>query len=344
MLSAGRTNIGKLSLGVIALAVVSGSAQSVPQEPNAQPNPYDTIRNHFQMPQGRTMGSTGTVKIDPDGRSLWMIEKCGSNVCAASNLSSVLKFDASGRFIKGFGEGMFIFPHGLWVDRDGSVWAVDGQGPDGQDPNRNGKGHQVVKFSSDGKVLLRLGTPGVSGTTRETFNQPSDVLVAPSGDVFVADGHGGASNARIVKFSRDGKYVTEWGKPGVKAGEFDAPHGLAMDSRGRLFVADRGNSRIQIFDQQGTFLEEWKQFGRPSGLFIDANDVLYVADSTSNERTNPGWKMGIRIGSARDGRVTAFIPDPNPEGSGEEGVAADREGIVYGAQTFGRALNKYVRR
>ena len=144
-----------------------------------------------------------------------------------------------------------------------------------------------------------------------------------------------------MKFSKDGKFIKAWGKKGTGPGDFETPHALAMDSRGRLFVGDRGNNRIQIFDQDGKFLEEWKQFGRPSGVFIDRNDILYVADHTSDQKTNPGFRKGITIGSARDGKVTTFILDPNPEGS-QEGVAADAKGNIYGSLTGGMALKKYV--
>jgi sugar lactone lactonase YvrE len=168
--------------------------------------------------------------------------------------------------------------------------------------------------------------------------------VAKNGDIFVADGHGATTNNRVVKFSRDGDFIKAWGRRGSGPGEFNPPHGIAMDSRGRIFIADRGNNRIQIFDQEGTFLEEWKQFGRPSGLFIDRNDTLYVADSQSNEKNNPGFKMGTYIGSVKDGKVTMFVPDVNPEGSGEEALAVDAAGSIYAAQVSGRAVMKYVKK
>jgi sugar lactone lactonase YvrE len=142
--------------------------------------------------------------------------------------------------------------------------------------------------------------------------------------------------------------VKEWGGTGAEAGEFRDPHALAMDSQGRLFVADRGNSRIQIFDQDGKHLATWTQFGRPSGIFIDKDDVLYATDSESNTRRNPGWKRGIYIGSAKTGWVTSFIadPEPNPDASGTsgaEGIALDAEGSIYGAEVGPQTLRKYRR-
>jgi sugar lactone lactonase YvrE len=322
--------------------------QSTVRPVNDPPNPYRTVENWAKMPEGRTWGATSAVDIDPDGKSIWVAERCGANTCAGSTLPVVLKFDASGKLVKSFGAGIFIFPHGIHVDRQGNVWVTDAQG-------RDGKGHQVVKFSPDGKVLLTLGKAGVAGDPPDALNEPCDVVTAPNGDIFVADGHSGQNDnasantvARIVKFSKDGKFIKTWGKLGSAPGEFKTPHGLAFDSRGRLFVADRGNNRIQIFDQNGKFLEEWKQFSRLSGVYIDKNDILYGTDSESNARRNSGWKRGIRIGSAKDGKVIAFIPDPvtNPDTaatSGAEGVAADAMGNVYGAEVGPRALKKYVK-
>jgi sugar lactone lactonase YvrE len=304
---------------------------------------YRAVEDHFKMPDGRKVGSTAGITIDRDGSSVWVFERCGGNDCVGSNVAPVLKFDASGNVTRSFGAGMFVRPHGIHVDRDGNVWVTDGEGPDGKDPRRNGKGHQVFKFSPDGRVLMTLGKAGVAGTGPDTFNQPSAVLVAPNGDIFVGDGHGGNSNARMVKFTKDGRFIKTWGKPGTAPGDFETPHTLAMDSRGRLFVGDRGNNRIQIFDQDGKFLEEWKQFGRPSGIFIDANDMLYVADHQSDAKTNPGFRKGITIGSARDGKVTTTIPDPDQAEGSQEGIAADARGNLYGSLTGGMALRRYVK-
>jgi sugar lactone lactonase YvrE len=160
-------------------------------------------------------------------------------------------------------------------------------------------------------------------------------------------------SAQILKFNKDGKFLMKWGKHGSAPGEFEVPHTLAFDSRGRLFVGDRANNRIQIFDQDGKYLDQWKQFSRPSGMYIDKNDILYVTDSESTDKEgygyNPGWKRGIRIGSAKDGVVTAFIPDPLvptgalPATSAAEGIAVDADGVIYGAEVGSKSLKRYVK-
>ena len=335
-------------LGIISIALAAAPcAQLYAQaDPNSAPNPYRTVESWAKLPAGRTWGQVISADIDRDGKSIWVVERCGGTSCAKSDLAPVLKFDSSGNLVKSFGAGMIVRPHGLFIDKNNNVWVTDGDG-------EAGKGHQVFKLSQNGKVLLALGKAGLAGNGPDTFNKPSDVLIAPNGNIFVADGHGPDSNARIVKFSADGKFIKAWGKQGSGPGEFNNPHSLAMDSKGRLFVADRGNSRIQIFDQDGKFLAEWRQFGRPSGVFIDKNDVLYVADSESNSSRNPGFRRGIRIGSVRDGKVTAFIPDPvlNPgqgleptNGTAAEGVAADAAGNVYGAEVGPRNFKRYEKK
>jgi sugar lactone lactonase YvrE len=338
-----------LAVALTVLSEWSAQTQSDIQPVNDPPNPYTTVEGWAKMPDGRTWGSTSAVDIDPGGKSIWVAERCGANSCVNSNLPVVLKFDETGKLVKSFGAGIFAFPHGIHVDRQGNVWVTDGVPPGAASQASSGKSHFVIKFSPEGKVLLTLGKPGVAGDGPDTFNQPSDVITAPNGDIFVADGHGGNTNARIVKFDKNGKFIKTWGKKGSAPGEFDTPHALAMDSKGRLLVGDRNNNRIQIFDQDGKFLAEWKQFSRPSGLYIDKNDVLYVADSESNKARHPGWKRGIRIGSVKDGKVWSFIPDPesNPDTaatSAAEGVAADAKGNVYGAEVGPRALKRYVKK
>src|SRR5881296_2916667 len=341
-----------LSTAVISIITIAGSAA------RAQSNPYHLVENWAKLPQERKFGAVIGVAVDRGG-NVWAIDRCSSDLCAGSTVAPILKFDPSGKLVNSFGAGMFVFPHGFAVDKDGNVWATDAEGKDG-------KGHQVFKFSSDGKVLLTLGKAGVAGDGENTFNRPSAVVVAPNGNIFVADGHGGDSNARIVKFSKDGRFLKAWGRKGSGPGEFAELHAIAIDYKGRLFVADRGNSRIEIFDQEGKFLDEWKQFGRPSGIFIDANDTIYVTDSQSDEKTNPGFQKGIRIGSAKDGSVKGLIPSPGPaqkptpeaiaafapgdpglevllRGATTEGIAADASGNIYGGEANSMNLRKYAK-
>jgi DNA-binding beta-propeller fold protein YncE len=295
------------------------------------PNPY-RLAEWGQLPAGAKWG--GVISIQPDRNgNIWVFHRSDPGI---------LKFDASGKVVTSFGAGMFAQAHGMDVDRDGNVWVTDAQ-------TMGNKGQQVFKFSPDGKLLMSLGKAGVAAEGPDTFNGPADVVVAPNGDIFVADGHAQMATGRIVKFSKDGKFVKAWGKNGSGPGEFNVPHSIAMDSRGRIFVADRANNRIQIFDQDGRFLDQWKQFGRPSGVYIDRNDMVYVADSQSNKTTNPGFARGIYIGSARDGKVTAFIPytdgeDPEKNNNGgAEGIAADAGGSVYVGDVTGMKLRKFVR-
>jgi NHL repeat len=339
----------------VVMLVAGTSYDQAISPTNSGPNPYRSIYGWAKMPEGRIWGSTAAVDIDRDGTSIWVAERCGAQGfvppsqmkegqpfnCDGVKLDPILKFDTDGKVVKSFGEGLIVFPHGLHVDFEGNIWVTDGA-------SRGAKGQQVHKFSSEGKLLMSLGKPGVAGSGNDEFNAPSAVYVARNGDIFVADGHGGDTNARIVKFNKDGKFIKTWGKKGSGPGEIDGPHTLAMDSRGRLFLGDRSNNRIQIFDQDGNYLAQWQQFSRPSGVFIDKNDIIYVADSESESvsRNHDGWKRGIRVGRVSDGLVTAFIPDPVDKATGTsaaEGVAADVNGNIFGAEVGPKRVNKYVK-
>jgi DNA-binding beta-propeller fold protein YncE len=310
---------------------------------NDLPQPYKTTRDWGQLPNGMKWAAVTAVEPAPDG-SIYVVHRCFANSCGGRTEPPILKFDPSGRLLASWGEGMFLFPHGATVDREGNLWVTDARGG-------NGRGHQVFKFNPQGKVLMTLGQAGVSGSGPNLFDQPTDVVIAPdSGDIFVTDSHRNGRNNRVVRFRRDGTFVKEWGTKGSGRGELSEPHTIAMDSRGRLFVGDRENNRIQIFDQDGVPLAEWRQFGRPSGIFIDANDIIYVADSESGPDTGanelPGIKKGIRVGSARDGSVTAFIEDmesTTADHSGAEGVGVDAQGNVYGAVVRRQMLERHVR-
>ena len=338
----------------MAIMVVAGAglarSQQPATDPNGAPNPYHLVDGWAKLPPGRSFGQVIAVKPDRDGKHIWAFERCGGRFCTDSPLSPIMEFDAAGNLVKNFGAGLFVFPHGLFVDKRDNIWVTDSD-------KAPGKGDQVMELSRDGKVLRRIGKAGVEGEGPDVFNKPTDVLIAPNGDIFVADGHG---NHRIVKYDPHGKFLLQWGTKGSGPGQFATPHSLAMDADGQLFVADRENNRVEIFDQNGKFIDDWRQFGRPSGVFIDKHNTLYVTDAQSNDATNPGFRRGIRIGSAKTGVVTAFIPiaypdTPTPQGTGREnnlgaeGVAADDAGNVYGAETggFGAAggliLRKYAK-
>lgn len=327
---------GALAAGAVAtmLAFAMPSSAQTGTDPNAAPNPYRLDEGWAKLPPGRNWGATFGVSVDrSDGKTMWAFDRCEKQTfCGDSQLPPIFHFDATGKVIANFGGGMFAAPHGLYADRAGNVWVTDFQ-------VRNGKGYTVRKFSPDGKLLMTLGKDGVAGDneSHDLFNAPSNVLIAPDDSIFIGDGHGmidgKPTNARIVHLTKDGKFIKAWGHMGTGPGEFETPHMLAMDSMGRLFVADRGNARVQIFDQEGRYLTEWKQFGRPSGVYINKNDIIYVSDSTSNEKTNPGFMQGIRVGNVKEGgKVVAFIPETK-ELNALEGVAADDEGNVYGGYT-----------
>ena len=330
----------------LGLAGAWAATPDVEAAPNSQPDPYVAEPGFLKMPPGRTMGSSSAVAVDSRGH-IWVADRCGANACAKSDLDPVLEFDAQGRFVKAFGRGLFVFPHGLFIDSRDHIWVADAF-------SAPGKGAQVFEFDRDGHVLRTLGKAGVSVAARDTFAEPCAVAVARDGTIYVADGHTENRNpARIVKFDSAGGYIEEWGSRGSAPGQLEVPHSLALDSHGRVFVADRWNNRIEIFDPEGRLLSVWAQFGRPSGVYIDAHNTLYVTDSESRERQgyghHPGWKRGIRIGSARTGQVTAFIPDPepNPEKlatSGGEGVWADPQGVVYAAEVTEQAIVRDVRK
>ena len=285
-----------LAAAVLAIGVVQRSALTAASL-------YRAVPGWGQLPAPLKWGEVPNVAIDPKG-TIFVFTRTEP---------PVVELTPAGALVRTWGKGMFVWPHGIRFDRDGNLWITDGRA-------EGGNGQMVYKLSSDGsKVLMSLGTKGVSGDGPNEFNGVSDVAIAPNGDIFVADGH---VNSRIVKFRKDGTFIKAWGKKGTGPGEFNLPHSLVFDSRGRLLVADRSNKRIQLFDQNGTFLEEWKQFGEASGLYIFPDDTLYVTD----------WqeKKAIFIGSAKDGSIRETI-----EGlTLAEGLAVDKQGGISAAETL----------
>jgi sugar lactone lactonase YvrE len=334
------------------------------------PNPAPVVtKNWGQLPAGRKWGTTAGIDIDPIDGNVWAYERCGAGTagggpvdCDNTPVDPIFKFDRkTGAVLANFGKGVMVTPHGIAVDKQGNVWVADFAG------NKDGtKGHQVHKFSPKGEKLLSLGMAGKPGNADGQFNQPNAVVVGPDGSIYVADGHDAqgmttpnavaeglkrGATSRISKFSPDGKFVKSWGGIGVKHGEFRTPHALKFDSKGRLWVADRGNHRIEIFDKDGKYLESRYSFSRPSGIFIKG-ETVYVIDSESGPFNHPNWRDGVRIGPVDEDRLTGFIPpfdrdDRVYQGTMGEGVAVDADGNVYAAegpnsiQQAGGAFTKY---
>ena len=365
-----------LLIAASAFALVATGLQSFAQ--GGLPNPYRPVRGLADgggpfVPGGewamRPAGPPASVYIDVDGESLWAVIRCDetSPVPLANggrfgadclgpdnkikNVETIFKFDPKGNIVKRFGRGLFVWPHGLFVDKEGNVWVTDAASQPAVDMAAKGgvkAGHQVFKFSPDGKILMKFGEAGVRGSDQNHFTSPSSVAVAANGDIFIADGHEVNGNNRVVKLSKDGKFIKAWGKTGYGPGEFRTLHGIAIDSRGRIFIADRNNNRIQLFDQEGKHLSTWTQFGTPSGIAFDDKDQIYVADSESDGVNNPGWEQGIRIGDLKTGFVTAFILDQGGDprtqtGSGAEFVAVDKHGNIFAGEPRPHVLQKYVK-
>ena len=337
-----------------ALFIPAALAQNA--DPNSYPEPYTEIKGYFKLPDGRHMGSTSTISSDSKG-NIWIVERCGANNCDGSPLDPVMEFDHDGNFIKAFGAGELLFPHGFFIDRNDHLWIADN--------HNNGKiGDDVIEFDQNGKVLMTLGTPGMAGNDATHFHEPNAVAVAPNGDIYVADGHSAdvqqpdgftnknqtptTGNARVSKFDKAGKFLLSWGGHGSDVGQFQNPHCLALDTHGNVYVGDRSNNRIQKFDANGKFIVAWTQFGRPSGCYVDSKNNLYVSDSESHEHQgyghNPGFKRGVRIGSAETGKVVAFLrddPDQDQEKSGTsngEGIYASKDGVIYDAEVGQKAV------
>lgn len=337
-----------------------GTAETDKVQPvNSGPNPYRAIRDWAELTlEKRPWGGSNGVAIDRDGKSVWATDRCSPGIapgCLGTKANPVHLFDETGKEIRSFGGGMFVWPHGIHVDRDGNVWVTDARVPTAEErtkfPSEDKKGSVVIKFSPDGKVLMTLGRPGVKGDPPDALTEPNEVVTDPSnGDVYVAESHTNVEDpnlvGRISVFDRNGKFLRVIGKTGTGPGEFRTPHAIEFDSQGRLIVADRHNHRIQILTKEGRYLGEWREFSRVSGLAIDGSDMIYAADSESDPKRHPGWLKGIRIGSLKDGKVTIFVPPHKtdaPEGAMGEGIAIDSAGNLFTAEATVRGVTKYVK-
>ena len=366
------STVVRLAWAVAIVACISAQASSVKaqqrggtaetdkvQPVNSGPNPYRAVRDWAQLTlEKRPWGGSNGVAIDRDGKSVWATDRCSPGIapgCLGTKANPVHLFDETGKEVRSFGGGMFVWPHGIHVDREGNVWVTDARVPTAEERSKflgeEKKGSIVIKFSPEGKVLMTLGKAGVKGDPPDALTEPNDVVTDPSnGDIYVAESHTNVDDpnlvGRISVFDRNGKFLRVIGKTGTGPGEFRTPHAIEFDSQGRLIVADRHNHRIQILTKDGKYLAEWREFGRVSGLAIDANDIIYAADSESDPKRHPDWLKGIRVGSLKDGKVIIFVPPhktETPDGAMGEGIAIDRAGNLFTAEATVRGITKYVK-
>jgi DNA-binding beta-propeller fold protein YncE len=270
---------------------------------------YREVENWAQFPAGVRKWEPATG-VDVDARdNVYVLHR--------NPAMPVMVFDRSGKFLRGWGQGMFKTTHFLRVDGSGSVWVTD-------------RGDmQAFQFTSDGGLLLTLGKKGLTGgnESRDTFNGMADVAVAKNGEVFVADGEG--PNTRVARFSKEGRFISWWGGKGTGPGQFNMPHSIAIDAKGLVYVADRSNDRIQIFDSNGKFLKQWTSFGTPWGLSIRKNRI-YVVDGTANNC--------LLIADLKDGHVLQKITGLN----NPTAVTVDSAGTIYVAEVNGANVKKFV--
>jgi hypothetical protein len=353
---------------VIVTLGASARAQGPnPTKPTDLPNPYRLVEGWPTLPKNMNGGRWGEVirvHVAHDG-NIWVFHRCfntvppGSAVCINRGPANppILEFNPAGRLLKSFGAGLFAYPHGFTVDQEGNLWVTDVNdaetvlGMSARNAAGVVMGQEVLKLSPSGKVLMTLGKEGVSGNGPDTFDRPTGVAIAPNGDIFVTDGHlpNAHNNGRVLKFSKNGTFIKSWGKRGSAPGDFDEPHDIFLGgSQNRLYVADRRNQRIQVFDQEGRFIAAWKQFGEPSSVFVGKDDTIYVGSGFRDPAAKRGEVRGIVVGSAVDGSLKAFIPDPaDPDsltrGTTSSGIAADAEGSIYSADVAAHNLRKYVK-
>ena len=368
------------ALGVAVHA--QGSRDTPSPKPSTLPNPYrlvpdwPTLPASMKGPNGHRWGEVIRVHVAPNG-NVWVFHRCfhdkpsGDATCLNRGDANppILEFNPAGRLLKSFGVGLFAHPHGFTVDKDGNLWTTDTN--DDQTilgmPAKNAQGitmgHEVLKISPSGQVLMTIGQEGTAGNGPYTFDRPTGVAIAPNGDIFVADGHAPnkSNSARVVKYSPNGTFIKEWGRLGSEPGNFREPHDIFVGgSKGYVYVADRQNNRVQVFDQDGRFIAAWKQFGQPSSVFVDKRDNLFVGatyqsvDAQSRGRSVVGPTTGandraIVIGNAITGELKYLIPDPGDlskmtdTGTSASGIAADDQGNLYAADVGLNNLRKYVR-
>ena len=320
-----------LGLVFLAFAAPPASAQSAGTRTPA----CRVVHGWPTLPAGEILGQATGVGIDSKGAVLvfhragrtW-IEPFPTEPIAAP---TIWAFDGkTGRFLKSWGAGMFVMPHGLTVDRDDNVWLTD-----------VGR-QQVFKFAADGRLLLTLGERGVAGADSAHFNFPTDVAVRPDGGVYVSDGY---RNTRVLRFDAGGHFLSQWGKPGSGPGEFDLPHGIAIDQAGRVYVADRSNARLQVFDSTGRFVADWHGplLGRPYGVAVSPDGTIFTVDG-GDQPTAPPDRGGATHLTAGGKVVERFGRFGNQDGQFRlaHDVAVATDGAVYVVDAWGQRVQKFT--
>jgi DNA-binding beta-propeller fold protein YncE len=297
------------SVRMFALAVVPFAALS---SAVLADDPYKVAGPWPHLPDGYRFGQVSAVA--PDGQGEVFVFHRGEH--------PIMVFDRSGKFLRSFGEGLITKAHGLRFDSEGNVWITDVGN------------HTVRRFSPDGKLQTTLGTEGKSGDSPEQFNQPADIAFGPHGELYVADGYG---NSRVVKYGRDGKFLKAWGKKGSGDGEFNLVHAVVVDSRGTVYVGDRENNRIQIFDGDGNFKEKWTEFGAPFGLFLDGpHQRFLVADGKAHRCVVLDAFGKILQSWGRQGSEPGQFDLPHS-------ISMDTDGSVYVTEITGQRVQKFMR-
>lgn len=365
---------------ILALFATAATAQQPVAKPVPKPvlpNPYrldpnwPTLPASMRGPEGRKWGQVIRVNIAPNG-NIWVFHRCfndkpaGDATCINRGEESppILEFNPAGTLLRSWGVGLFASPHGFTIDKDGNIWTADVNaagtvlGISAKNPQGVPLGQTVLKFSPAGELLMTLGTPGVANDEPDTLDRPTGVAIAPNGDVFVSDGHAGnrSRRGRVVKYAPDGTFIKTWGRLGTEIGNFRDPHDIYVGgSMGYVYVADRSNNRIQVFDQEGNFIVDWDQFGQPSSVYVDEQDNIYVGASYQDPAlgnvmtaSNGPNDRAIVVGNAITGDLKYLIPDPGDlskmtdTGTSASGITVDNMGNIFAADVGFNNLRKYI--
>lgn len=301
-------------LALILVFCLSGTARA--QDTNAtsfQPVPelgYRVVPDFFHSSDGMGVGEASAVALNSKGH-IFLFQRAEPMLA---------EYDENGSYLRSLGSGLFTHPHGLRIDNDDDLWTTD----DGS--------HLVLKLSSAGRVLLVLGRKNVAAESDWLFNQPTDVAFGKNGEIYVSDGYG---NSRVVKFGRDGNFLKAWGKYGTGPGEFNLPHSVAVGAQGNVYVGDRENQRIEIFDADGNFLKQWTGIGYPYGLFITADQHVWMIDG--------GYDRIVELDA--NGKIIGALGEPgHAPGQLAWGhfLAIGRDGKIYVADVLNWRFQVYV--